>query len=163
MVAGLARIELTFEVDADGLLRVGARELTTGKTAGVEVKPSYGLPPEEIERMLLDSFAHAQGDLARRNLAVERVEAARILEATRGALATDAALCDAATRTATEAAIATLVAATAGDDHLAIRRAIEALDHASKPFAEARMNRAVREAVRGKRVTEVGRQLGGER
>jgi molecular chaperone HscA len=157
MVAGMARIEIRFEVDADGLLRVAARELVTGKHSAIEVKPSYGLGADEIEAMLLDSFAHAADDLARRNLAIERVEAERILQATRGALAVDGELCDADTRAATERAMAALAEAARGEDHVAIRRLVEELDHASKPFAEARMNRAVRAAVRGKRVTEVGR------
>jgi molecular chaperone HscA len=86
-VAGLARVEITFLVDADGILRVSAKELTSGIEASIEVVPSYGLTDEEVERMLLESFDHAETDLARRNLAVERVEAERILAATRTALA----------------------------------------------------------------------------
>src|SRR4029079_11231714 len=92
MIAGMARVEITFLIDADGLLRVMAKELTTGKEASIEVKPSYGLSDEEVEQMLIDSFDHAEDDLARRNLAIERVEAERILAATRTAFETDAAL-----------------------------------------------------------------------
>ncbi|HEU4615136.1 MAG TPA: Fe-S protein assembly chaperone HscA, partial [Kofleriaceae bacterium] len=83
MIAGLARVEITFLIDADGLLKVMAKELTTGNEASIEVKPSYGLTDEEVERMLLESFEHAEEDLEKRNLAVERVEAERILAATR--------------------------------------------------------------------------------
>ena len=83
MIAGMARVEITFLVDADGLLRVTAKELTTGNEASIEVKPSYGLTDEEVERMLIESFEHAEDDLAARNLRIERVEADRILAATR--------------------------------------------------------------------------------
>ncbi len=89
MIAGMGRVEITFHVDADGLLRVTAKELTTGEVTAVEVKPSYGLSDEEVERMLMESFDHAEEDLARRNLAIERVEAERILAATRHAFADD--------------------------------------------------------------------------
>src|SRR6185369_9112881 len=83
MVAGMGRVEITFLIDADGLLKVMATELTTGIATSIEVKPSYGLSDEEVERMLIESFDHAEEDLARRNLAIERVEAERILAATR--------------------------------------------------------------------------------
>jgi molecular chaperone HscA len=154
MVAGMARVEITFLVDADGILRVTAREQVSGRETSIEVKPSYGLTDEEVERMLLDSFEHAEEDLRRRNLLVERVEADRILAATRAAMAADPELLDDETRAATEAAIGALLRAAAGEDHLAIRAAVEALDHASKPFAERRMNRAIDAAMRGHRVEE---------
>ena len=83
--AGMARLEVTFLVDADGILHVSAQELTTGKQAAIQVKPSYGLTDEEVERMLLDSFAHAEEDVGRRLLTEQRVEAERILMATRAA------------------------------------------------------------------------------
>ncbi len=155
MIAGLARVEITFLIDADGLLKVMAKELTTGNEASIEVKPSYGLTDEEVERMLLDSFEHAEDDLARRNLAVERVEADRILAATRQAFATDAALLTDEVRAAGERAMAELEAAMQGDDHLAIRHAVEALDVATKPFAQLRMNRAIEAGFRGKTLDEV--------
>ncbi|MEM9489971.1 MAG: Hsp70 family protein, partial [Myxococcota bacterium] len=155
MVAGMARVEITFLIDADGILRVSAREAFTGIENSVEVVPSYGLSDEEVERMLMDSFDHAEDDLARRNLQVERVEAERILAATRAAMSSDTELLDDDTRVATEAAMAHLKQVAAGDDHLAIRRAVEALDLASKPFAQRRMNRAVRAAIRGRSVGEV--------
>jgi molecular chaperone HscA len=159
MPAGLARVEIRFEVDADGLTRVSARELVTGKEAAVEVKPTYGLTDEEVERMLLDSFEHAEEDLARRSLLSERVDAERLLAAMRAALAQDAALCDEASRAAIDQAITELERAAAGTDHTAIRAAGEALDRVSHAFAEERMNRAVREAVRGRKVDEVDATL----
>jgi molecular chaperone HscA len=162
MIAGMARVELTFLVDADGLLRVTAKELTTGREQTIEVKPSYGLTDEEVERMLVESFEHAEEDLARRNLAIERVEAERILAATRGAFQTDAALLDPEVRDAGERAMTELEHAARGDDHLKIRAAIEALDLATKPFAQARMNRAVDAQLRGKTLAEAEAQLGHE-
>ena len=175
MIAGMARVEITFLIDADGLLKVTAKELTTGIEQAIEVKPSYGLTDEEVERMLIESFEHAEDDVARRNLAVERVEAERILAATRGAFASDAELAARSrelgddvgggllapeVRAAGERAMAELEAAARGDDHLAIRAAIEALDVATKPFAQARMNRAVEAQLRGKSLDEAEAGLG---
>jgi molecular chaperone HscA len=160
MIAGMGRVEITFLIDADGLLRVMAKELTTGKEASIEVKPSYGLSDEEVEQMLLDSFEHAEDDLARRNLAVERVEAARILAATRAAFATDAELLDDDVRAAGEAAMRDLEAAMAGTDYLAVRAGIEALDLATKPFAQLRMNRAVAAQLHGVSLDDAARKVG---
>ncbi|HTR49691.1 MAG TPA: Fe-S protein assembly chaperone HscA [Kofleriaceae bacterium] len=154
MIAGMARVEITFLVDADGLLRVTAKELATGVETSIEVKPSYGLTDEEVERMLVESFDHAEDDLARRNLAVERVEADRILAATRGAFASDDGLLEPDIRAAGERAMADLEVAARGDDYLKIRAAIEALDLATKPFAQARMNRAIEAQLRGKSIDE---------
>jgi molecular chaperone HscA len=154
MIAGMARVEITYLVDADGLRKVSAKELTTGNEAHVEVKPSYGLTDEEVERMLMESFEHAEDDLNRRNVLTERVEAERILAATRTAFETDADLLAPDVRTAGEAAIKDLEAAMAGDDYLAIRRAVEALDIATKPFAQLRMNRAIDAGFRGKTIEE---------
>jgi molecular chaperone HscA len=162
MIAGMARVEITFLVDADGILRVSAKELTSGVEASIEVKPSYGLTDEEVERMLLDSFEHAETDLARRNLAIERVEAERILAATKAALASGDPLLEAEVAAAGKAAIAELETLVAGDDHLAIRAGVERLDLATKPFAQARMNRAIDAAFGGKRLEDVERALGGE-
>jgi molecular chaperone HscA len=160
MIAGMGRVEITFLIDADGLLKVMAKELTTGKEASIEVKPSYGLSDEEVEQMLLDSFEHAEDDLARRNLAVERVEAARILAATRNAFATDAELLDDDVRAAGEAAMRDLEAAMAGTDHFAVRAKIEALDLATKPFAQLRMNRAVAAQLHGVSLDDAARKVG---
>ncbi len=160
MIAGMARVEITFLIDADGLLKVMAKELTTGKEASIEVKPSYGLSDEEVEQMLLDSFEHAEDDLARRGLAIERVEAERILAATRQAFVGDAALLDDEVRAAGEAAMRALEAAIAGTDHLAIRAGIEALDQATKPFAQLRMNRAIAAQLQGVALDEAARKVG---
>ncbi len=161
MVAGMARVAIRFVVDADGILRVSAKEQLTGIENAIEVKPSYGLSDEEVERMLLDSYEHAEEDLALRNLQVERVEAERILEATRSAMREDEALLDEQTRAAIEKAMEALEEAKRGDDHRAIRDAIAALDLASKPFAQERMNRAVRAGLRGQNVGEVEEKVGG--
>jgi molecular chaperone HscA len=163
MIAGMARVEITFLVDADGLLNVVAKELTTGKESSIEVKPSYGLSDEEVERMLIESFEYAESDLVLRNLLVERVEAERILAATRGAFASDAAasehLLDADVRAAGVAAMQDLEHAVAGDDYLKIRALIEALDLATKPFAQARMNRAVEAQLHGLTIEEAESQV----
>ena len=160
MVAGMGRVEITFLIDADGLLKVMAKELTTGQESSIEVVPSYGLSDEEVEQMLIDSFEHAEDDLARRNLAIERVEAERILAATRGAFVSDAALLEDDVRAAGEAAMADLEAAMAGTDHLAVRAKIEALDVATKPFAQRRMNRAVAAQLHGVSLDEAARKVG---
>jgi molecular chaperone HscA len=155
MIAGMARVEITFLIDADGLLKVMAKELTTGLEAAIEVRPSYGLTDEEVEQMLIDSFDHAEADLARRNLAVERVEATRILAATRQAFETDRELLDPEVEEAGRAAMTVLEEAMAGDDHVKIRTAIEGLDLATKPFAQRRMNRAVAAQLHGRAIAEV--------
>jgi molecular chaperone HscA len=160
MIAGMGRVEITFLIDADGLLKVMAKELTTGQEASIEVKPSYGLSDEEVEQMLVDSFEHAEDDLARRNLAVERVEAARILAATRQAFVGDAALLDDDVRAAGEAAMTALEAAMAGSDHLSVRAAIEGLDLATKPFAQLRMNRAIAAQLHGVALDDAARKVG---
>jgi len=160
MIAGMARLEVTFLIDADGLLKVMAKELTTGVETSIEVKPSYGLSDEEVERMLVESFEYAEEDLALRNLAVERVEADRILAATRQAFITDAALLDAEVKIAGEAAMDKLSAAMAGQDHLAIRHAIEGLDLATKPFAQIRMNRAIGAQLHGVSLEEAAKKVG---
>jgi molecular chaperone HscA len=163
MVAGAAKVEITFLVDADGILRVTAQEQVSGIEASIDVKPSYGLTDEEVERMLLDSFEHAEEDLARRNLLVERVEGQRILDATRHAIASDDAagehLLTDEVRADTLAAMRHLEAVMAGTDHLAVRSAVEALDRASKPFAQERMNRAVSAAMLGRRLDDVEEEL----
>jgi molecular chaperone HscA len=160
MIAGMGRVEITFLIDADGLLKVMAKELTTGKESSIEVKPSYGLSDEEVERMLIESFDHAEDDLVRRNLAVERIEADRILAATRNAFATDTELLDPEVRAAGEAAMIVLETAMAGDDHLAIRHAIEGLDLATKPFAQRRMNRAIAAQFQGVALEDAARKVG---
>ncbi|MGE0546775.1 MAG: Fe-S protein assembly chaperone HscA [Kofleriaceae bacterium] len=160
MIAGMGRVEITFLIDADGLLKVMAKELTTGKEASIEVKPSYGLSDEEVERMLIDSFEHAEEDLTKRNLAVERIEAERILAATRAAFANDEGLLDDDVRAAGDQAMRALEVAIAGDDYLAIRAATEGLDLATKPFAQKRMNRAVAAQFQGVALDDAARKVG---
>lgn len=160
MPAGMARLQVTFLVDADGLLGVSAREETTGKESSIRVKPSYGLTDDEVERMIRDSFAHAEQDVGERLLAVERVEADRILHATRAALAASADLLVEGERAAIEAAVGALETSKAGRDHLAIRAAIAALDAASKDFATRRMNQALQQGLRGQDIGAVESKVG---
>jgi molecular chaperone HscA len=160
MPAGMPRVQVQFQIDANGILSVTAAELRTSIEQTIEVKPSYGLTDEEVERMLLDSYEHAEEDLKNRQLLSERIEAQRILAATRSAMEGDPELLTDEVRAAIDEAMAALESAAAGDDHRAIHRAVEALDQASHPFAEARMNRAVRAAVRGRGVDEVAAELG---
>ncbi len=155
MPAGMARLEVTFTVDADGILRVKAREEITGQEATIDVKPSYGLTDDEVERMLLDSFAHAEEDVKARLLAEQRVEAQGITSAARLAMADAPELLTDADRVAIEAALVALARAEVGNDHQAIRAAVEEVDHASKEFAGRRMNRAIGSGLRGKDVAAV--------
>jgi len=155
MPAGMARLEVTFLVDADGILRVSAREELTGQEAAIEVKPTYGLTDEQVEQMLLDSFAHAEADVKARLLAEQRVEAEGIIAAARVAMADSPELLTDADRSAIETALSALSAAEAGGDHHAIRRGVEAVDQASKEFAGRRMNRAIEQGLRGKDVAAV--------
>jgi molecular chaperone HscA len=159
MPAGMARVEIAFLVDADGILHVKAKEETSGLEANVDVKPSYGLTDEEVEKMLLESYEHAEEDKDRRLLLTERVEAERILSATRAALIADADLLAPEDKPSLEAALADLEARKAGTDHRAIHEAIEALDRAGAPFAEKRMNRSLERAMAGRRVEEVESKL----
>jgi molecular chaperone HscA len=152
MAAGAARIRVTFEVDADGLLAVSAREQTTGVEASVAVKPSYGLADDEIARMLQDSFAHASDDMVARAHAEAQVEADLIIAATESALAADGDLLSADERKRIEDAIAVVRQRHAGADHHALRAAVEALNHATEEFAARRMDRSVTAALAGKRV-----------
>jgi molecular chaperone HscA len=152
MAAGAARIRVTFDVDADGLLEVSAREQTTGVQAAITVKPSYGLSDTEIARMLKDSFAHAADDMQARALGEAQVDADRIVEATRSALAADGDLVDASERAAIDAALADLAAKRAGNDHLALRAAVEAVNRVTGEFAARRMDRNVARALAGKRI-----------
>jgi molecular chaperone HscA len=155
MPAGMARLELSFKVDADGLLSVHAKEEATGIEQTVSVKPSYGLDDATVEQMLLDALDHGDEDLRVRRLAENRVEAHRILLATSKALAADADLLTAGERDAIDAAMKGLEKACEGSDPGRIHARIEELDHASKEFAGRRMNRAIARAIGGKRVEEV--------
>jgi len=156
MVAGAAKIRVTFQVDADGLLNVSARELGSGVEASVQVKPSYGLTDGEIARMLKDSFEHAGGDKEARLLRELQVEARRLLEAVQGALAEDGeALLDAEERAAIDAQVQALQGAMeaqgAADIELHTRRLAQATD----AFAARRMDASVKAALSGRRLNEI--------
>jgi molecular chaperone HscA len=155
MVAGAARIRVSFEVDADGLLHVTAREELSGVEAAIRVKPSYGLSDDDVARMLQESFGSAEEDMKARSLRESRVEAERMLLATRAALAADGDLIDAAQRAAIDAQLARLEEAKASADHHAIDDAVEALARSTEAFAAERMNRSIRQALAGRRVEEV--------
>jgi molecular chaperone HscA len=155
MVAGAARIRVTFQVDADGLLEVTAMETASALQARVEVKPSYGLGDEDIARMLQDSMGTAEADLQARALREQQVDAQRLIEATAAALAADADLLGAAEFAEVEARLAALRAVAAGDDAEAIKAAVDALAHATEEFAARRMDRSIRAALAGRRVDEV--------
>ena len=155
MVAGAARIQVTFQVDADGLLDVAAREQGTGVEATITVKPSYGLSDGEIAKMLADSFTHAAEDMQARALAEVQVEADQIAVATEAALALDGELIGAAERAAIDKALDNLRRFREGADHLALRAAVESLNHATGEFAARRMDRSVSRALTGKRVDEL--------
>ena len=156
MVAGAARIRVSFTVDADGLLSVSARELGSGVEASVVVKPSYGLADEQIAQMLQEGFATAEGDMRDRALREAKVDAQRLVLATRSALAADGDLLDAEERALVDADIAALEAAhTDGTDPAAIEAATKALADATEDFAARRMNRGIRQALAGRRLDDI--------
>ena len=155
MVAGAARVRVSFQVDADGLLNVTAREETSGVEAAITVKPSYGLADDEIARMLRESFSTAEADMVERSLRESRVEAERVLLATRSALNADGDLLSAAQRDEVESLLSALQASRASTDHHHIDAAVEALAKGTEAFAAERMNRSIRVALAGKRVDQV--------
>ena len=157
MVAGAARIQVTFQVDADGLLSVAAREQGTGIESSIVVKPSYGLTDDEVARMLQEGFAHAAGDRDARALAEQRVDAEALLASVDAALGRDGDLLDAAERGAITASMGELHRLRAGSDHRAIKAGVEALNRASEAFAARRMDRAISGALSGRRVDELSR------
>lgn len=155
MVAGAARIRVTFQVDADGLLSVMAEELSKGVKSSIEVKPAYGLTDGEIEKMLRDSFDFAKEDMAARNLREQQVEADRVLEAINAALAADGdALLSDGERSAIDAGINALQQARNGDEIQAIKLAIESLDQATADFAARRMDASVKKVLKGHTLDE---------
>ncbi|HEX4234604.1 MAG TPA: Fe-S protein assembly chaperone HscA [Caldimonas sp.] len=155
MVAGAARIEVTFTVDADGLLSVEAREATSGVEASVTVKPSYGLSDDEVTRMLQEGFGHAEADMAARALREAQVDADRLLGALASALASDGELLAAGERKTIDALVGTLRSARGGADRDAIEQAMHALSDATEDFAAERMNRGIRRALAGRRVEDL--------
>jgi molecular chaperone HscA len=159
--AGMARLEVEFHVDENGLLQVTARELSTGVTQRVEVKPSYGLSDEQVEQMLIDALDHGEADFEARRLADARVEAERLLLATEKALAADADLLEAGEAERVLRAVAELRAAIAGAAASALQARIDDLDAVTQEWAGRRMNRAVEAAIGGRAVTDIERRVEG--
>ncbi|PTS85686.1 Fe-S protein assembly chaperone HscA [Pseudomonas sp. HMWF032] len=156
MVAGAAKIRVTFQVDADGLLSVGARELASGVETGIQVKPSYGLTDGEIARMLQDSFKNAGDDKVARVLREQQVDAQRLLEAVEAALLADGErLLDADERMAIDAQIAQLRDLMAGTDGLAIEQQTKRLTQVTDAFAARRLDATVKAALAGRSLDEI--------
>jgi molecular chaperone HscA len=154
MTAGQARIEVTFQVDADGLLTVSATETTSGVHAQIDIKPSYGLSDSDTERLLLDGFKFAEEDKALRHLQETKVEAKRELEALEQALKADAQLLSAAELSALNTAKAQLEVQLEGDEIKAIEEAVEQLKIHSDAFAAARMNQHIDAALKGTKLDD---------
>ena len=155
MAAGAAHIRVSFQVDADGLLSVSAREESSGVEAAVTVKPSYGLEDSEIARMLSESFSTAEADMLDRSLRESRVEAERMLLAAASALAADGDLLSADERAQIEALCREVQAVREQGDHHIIDAAVEALAKGTEAFAAERMNRGIRQALAGRRVEDM--------
>lgn len=155
MVAGAARIRVTFQVDADGLLAVSAREQTTGVESSITVKPSYGLSDDEIAAMLKDSMSHAKDDAQRRALKEAQVEAQRLIEATQAALKEDAQLLSAEEIARIEASIAKLQTLMLGDNRRHINLAMDDLGYETQEFAHRRMDQSVKRALAGRKVDDL--------
>lgn len=156
MVAGAAKIRVTFQVDADGLLGVSARELSSGVEASVQVKPSYGLTDGEIANMLQDSFRHAGDDMQARALREQQVEARRLIEAVTAALAADGErLLDAEERQVIELEIGRLAELLDATDLQALEDQTKRLSHVTDAFAARRMNASVKAALAGRRLNDI--------
>lgn len=155
MVAGAARVRVTFQVDADGLLSVTAREKSTGVETTVAVKPSYGLSDQEITRMLTDSREHAVDDMAARMLRENQVEARRLLEAVDAALGEDGALLGNDERAAIVQLMDALRAVIENGDSATIKQSLEALNRGTESFAALRMDRSVQKALSGHKLSEL--------
>lgn len=156
MVAGAAKIRVTFQVDADGLLEVSARELGSGVEASIQVKPSYGLSDGEIARMLEDSFGRAEEDMRARSLRERQVDAQRLVEAVSSALAVDGdSLLSVDERREIDAAVAALSAVLQSDDGSVVEEATQRLSHLTDEFAARRMNATVKAALAGRQLDEL--------
>ena len=155
MAAGAAHIRVTYQVDADGLLSVTAMEKTTGVQSSIQVKPSYGLTDDEIANMLKASMENAKEDIQARLLAEQRVEAERVLESVRSALAQDYDLLDDDELSAVKNAIISLEKLKQQNDSLAIKQGIKALDLATQEFAARRMDKSIRTALAGHSVDDI--------
>ncbi|MES2533288.1 MAG: Hsp70 family protein, partial [Pseudomonadota bacterium] len=152
MAAGAARIRVTFTVDADGLLSVGAKEQGSGVEASVTVKPSYGLSDDQIATMLQDSFSTAQQDMKARALVEARVDADRMLMATQSALGADGALLSDDERAAVDRLMASLRGALSATDAAVVEAATKALADGTEAFAARRMNQGIARALAGRQI-----------
>jgi molecular chaperone HscA len=155
MVAGAARIRVTFQVDADGLLAVTAREQTSGVEARIVVKPSYGLSDDEIANMLKDSLTYSKGDALRRALKETQVEAQRLIEAVQSALKNDRDLLTDDQYMAIETAVVRLQAAALSEDRQQMTRAMDELEARTRDFAARRMDKTIRQAMTGRRIEDI--------
>jgi molecular chaperone HscA len=154
MPAGIARVEITYAVDADGILQVSAHELTTGLEQKIQVKATYGLGEDEVEKMLVESIEHAEADVTERFVREWRVEGDRILASLQSAFELDGELLAPEERARIEDRMRGLREAMAGDDYLAVKAWIESVDAATKEFAERRMNKHIAKAMAGHRVED---------
>ncbi|MFP2905834.1 Fe-S protein assembly chaperone HscA [Pyxidicoccus sp. 3LFB2] len=154
LAAGIARVEVRFQVDADGILSVSAKEQSTGAAQSITVKPSHGLTDEEIEQMLLDSIDHAEDDIQARQVREQRVDAERVLAEADRQLREHASLLEAGEREAIDAGMARVRELMKGEDHLKLKEAVHTLDEASRPFIERVMNQAITSVVAGHSVEE---------
>ncbi|WP_138515898.1 Fe-S protein assembly chaperone HscA [Rhodoferax bucti] len=155
MAAGAARIRVTFTVDADGLLNVSAKEQVSGVEARIDVKPSYGLTDEQIATMLKDSFSTAEADMRARALVEARVDADRLLLATRSALEVDGDLLAGDERAAVDDALLQVTNALTSTDPAVIEAVIKKLADVTEPFAAMRMNRGISKALAGKNIESI--------
>nr|UOZ97401.1 Chaperone protein HscA [Cupriavidus sp.] len=155
MAAGAARIRVSFQVDADGLLSVTAQEQSAGVSASIEVRPSYGLSDAEVARMLQEAFASAQEDKDARALAEAQVDAEQLLRAVSTALAADGDLLQEEERQSLAQAIDRCRAHCGASDLASLRSATETLNRLSEPFAALRMNRAIAQALTGQSVHDL--------
>ena len=155
MAAGAARIRVTFQVDADGLLSVSAREQGSGVEASIVVKPSYGLSDDQVANMLRESFTEAAGDMQRRKLTEARVDAERMALATNAALQADGDLLDEDERLRIDRLLMALAETARGEDADATEAATKALAEGTESFAAVRMNRGIQQALTGRRLDDV--------
>jgi len=155
MVAGAARIRVTFQVDADGLLAVAAREQTTGVESSVTVKPSYGLSDDEIAGMLKDSMEHAKDDAMNRALKEAKIEAQRMIEATEAALAVDTHLLSETELAKIKATIAKLAETMEGENRRLINIAMDDLGFETQEFAHRRMDQSIKKVLSGRKVDDI--------
>jgi molecular chaperone HscA len=156
MVAGAAKIRVTFQVDADGLLSVAARELASGVESSIQVKPSYGLTDGEIANMLKDSFKNASDDKLARQLREHQVDAERLLEAVQGALEADGErLLDEDERLAIDLQMSELRELLAGTDGPAIEQQTKRLSHVTDAFAARRLDATVKAALAGRNLNDI--------